>query len=108
MLPKMGLISRSIKERLKLKVRVREIILNLKIGLMAIRYPASLDTDLGMFVAIKDNPMGTEWGKGYTVAVIWLTGGDKTIIRRWGMVVVYENPSWEKTDITSFDGYCFL
>lgn len=98
------------KRKVKIKGPGQENYIELEVLDDAIRYPASLDTDLGMFVGYKEvTEWVREWGEGeYTVADIGLQEGTNYHYGGWGMVVVYENPLMKKRDITVFDGYAFV
>ncbi|WP_092176664.1 T9SS type B sorting domain-containing protein [Cyclobacterium xiamenense] len=98
------------KRKVKFKGPGQQEYLELEAADNEIRYPASLNEDLGLFVGYKDvTEWVRAWGEGaYTVADIGLIEGTNYHYGGWGMVVVYENPVMKKRDVSVFDGYAFV
>ncbi|NHE55870.1 T9SS type B sorting domain-containing protein [Cyclobacterium plantarum] len=98
------------KRKVKFKGPGQQDYIDLEVFDDEIRFPESLNTDLGLFVGYKDvTEWVRDWGEGeYTVADIGLTEGTNYHYGGWGMVVVYENLAMKKRDISVFDGYAFV
>ncbi|SHN21939.1 gliding motility-associated C-terminal domain-containing protein [Cyclobacterium lianum] len=98
------------KRKIKLKGPGQQEYVELQATDDEIRYPTSLTADLGLFVGYRDvTDLVRNWGEGdYTVADIGLVEGTNYHYGGWGMVVVYENPSMKRRDISVFDGYAFV
>lgn len=98
------------KRKLKIKGPGQQNYIELEALDNEIRYPESLNDELGLFVGFKEvTTLVRDWGEGeYTVADIGLLEGTNYHYGGWGMVIVYENPLMKKRDVSVFDGYAFV
>tara|TARA_R110000868_G_scaffold101706_2_gene280025 strand:- start:45203 stop:48160 length:2958 start_codon:yes stop_codon:yes gene_type:complete len=98
------------KRKLKIKGPGQQNYIELEALDNEIRFPESLNDELGLFVGFKEvTTLVRDWGEGeYTVADIGLLEGTNYHYGGWGMVIVYENPLMKKRDVSVFDGYAFV